>query len=149
MLQKIVFIFQIITVTIVLDNETAPLPIRLVGGSSILQGRIEILYYGVWGTICDTNFDLDSANVACRRLGFPGASRALRNVAAGSGQIWLNNVRCVGNETGLEHCLHYGFGDIASYCNHYDDVGVECLRKFLKQLITFILYMHINMYVCS
>ena len=110
-----------------------PLPIRLVG-NSILQGRIEILYYGVWGTICDRNFDLDNGNVACRRLGFPGAARVLRSVTGGSGQIWLDNVRCVGNETGLEHCLHNGFGDIIWYCDHSDDVGVECLRKFISYI---------------
>ena len=120
-------------IKIILDNQTAPLPIRLVG-NSILQGRIEILYYGVWGTICDTNFYLDSGNVACRRLGFPGAVRVLRYIAAGSGQIWLNNVQCVGNEPGLEDCFHYGFGNIARYCNHYDDVGVECLRKFMSYI---------------
>ena len=145
------FIIHIKTFTIISDNGTAPLPIRLIG-SSVLQGRIEILYYGIWGTICDTNFDLDSANVACRRLGFPGAARVLRYIAGGSGQIWLNNVRCVGNETGLERCLHYGFGDIAWYCDHNDDAGVECLRKFLllKQLIIhyeYVLHTYIHTYI--
>lgn len=94
-----------------------------------MQGRIEILYYGTWGTICDTNFDLDSANIVCRRFSFPGAARVLRSVDRGSGQIWLNNVNCFGNESGLEQCMHSGFGNIPSHCNHYDDVGVECLRK--------------------
>ena len=74
---------------------------------------------------------MDSANVACRRLAFPGAARVLRYIAPGSGQIWLNRVQCVGNETGLEQCSHDGFGNIAWYCDHIDDVGVECLRKFL------------------
>ena len=77
---------------------------------------------------------MDSANVACRRLGFPGATHVIRNVAPGSGQIWLNRVQCVGDETGLEQCSHDGFGNIAWYCNHYDDMGVECLRKFHKLL---------------
>ena len=130
---EIVFIFKIMPVAIILDNGTAPLPIRLVEGNSILQGRIEILYYRIWGTICRKNFNLNSANVACRSLGFPGASRVLRNVALGGGPIWLKNVQCVGNETGLEHCLHYGFGSFPSYCpTHLDDVVVECLCKFLR-----------------
>ena len=130
---------------ITVDNGKAPLEIRLVG-NSILRGRIEILYYGTWGTICDSYFDLDSANVACRRLGFPGAAQVIRSVAPGSGRIWLNNVQCVGNETGLEQCSHDGFGNIAWYCNHYDDVGVECLRKFLKFLIK-LCYMHVFVYI--
>ena len=105
---------------------------RLAAGNSILQGRIEILYYGVWGTVCDRNFDLDNANVACRRLGFPGASRVITSVAGGSGPIWLYNVQCIGNETGLEQCRHNGFGDVPVWrCDHSDDVGVECLRMFI------------------
>ena len=122
----------IMTSTIFLDNDTTSLPIRLVG-NSILQGRIEILYYGVWGTICNRNFDLDNGNVACRRLGFPGAARVFSSFAEGSSQIWLDNVRCVGNETGLEHCLHFGFGLTLSWnCNHNNVAGVECLRKFIS-----------------
>ena len=126
-----------------------------------MEGRIEILYYGIWGTVCDTNFDLDSANVACRRLGFPGAARVLRSVDGGSGQIWLNNVQCVGNETGLEYCPHEGFGNVPYYCNHYDDVGVECLRKFIPSIhngLHYVIhlcskyshnqYLHVCRYVC-
>ena len=118
---------------ITVDNGIAPLEIRL-AGNSILQGRVEILYYGIWGTICNfgTHFDLDSANVACRRLGFPGAARVLKYTAPGSGKIWLNRVQCVGDETSLEQCPHNGFGDVPFYCNHDYDLGVECLCKFLK-----------------
>lgn len=116
-------------VIIHVDNETDPLAIRLVG-NSILQGRLEILYYGSWGTICNIGFGFESGNVACRTLGFPGAVRVLTYAASGSGQVWLNLVKCVGNEPSLEECSHSGFGN--NDCSHYSDVGVECLCKFLK-----------------
>ena len=118
------FIIHIKTFTIISDNGTAPLPIRLIG-SSVLQGRIEILYYGIWGTICDTNFDLDSANVACRRLGFPGAARVLRYIAGGTNQIWLDDVQCNGDEISIEMCTHNGFG--VHNCRYRNDVGVVCI----------------------
>ena len=83
----------------------------------------------MWGTICERNFDINSANVACRSLGFIAAVRLVSTIRAGTGQIWLNNVRCLGNETSLEQCPHDGLGN--HNCYHYLDIGVECIGKGL------------------
>ena len=45
-------------------------PIKLVGGESIYDGRLEILYKGVWGTICRDSWSRVNSIVACRELGF-------------------------------------------------------------------------------
>ena len=45
--------------------------IRLRGGTSMTEGRVEICYDKTWGTICDTRWDYRDAQVACRQLGFP------------------------------------------------------------------------------
>ena len=65
--------------------------------------------------------------MVCRRLGFVAARRILTNVASGTGDIWLDDVQCVGNETSIELCHHNGFGN--HNCRHYDDAGVECIGK--------------------
>ena len=44
---------------------------------------------------------------------------------SGEGQIWLSDVLCLGNESGLADCPSSSFGG-ASACGHSSDVGIQC-----------------------
>ena len=44
--------------------------LRLVGGRTSREGRLEIKRNGVWGTVCDDYFSDVDASVACRHLGY-------------------------------------------------------------------------------
>ena len=126
-----------------LDNNTSPLQLRLTGDSIERQGILEILYYGVWGYVCSQGFTLNSANVACRRLGFPGAvsvvSRLMYiNSLSSTTPLWLSEIRCFGNETGLEQCPHLGFGNRDNVCEQYNDVGVLCIGMYVHIYVFFI-----------
>ncbi len=44
--------------------------IRLHDSSSILEGRVEICYGGIWGTVCSNSWSIADAAVVCRQLGF-------------------------------------------------------------------------------
>jgi len=44
--------------------------VRLTGGPSSSEGRLEVRYNNIWGTVCDDRFTNTAATVVCRSLGF-------------------------------------------------------------------------------
>ncbi|CAH3161057.1 unnamed protein product [Porites evermanni] len=103
--------------------------LRLVGGSGSWEGRVEVLYNNIWGTVCDDSWDLRDAHVVCRQLGFARALSALGSsrFGAGRGQIWLDDVACSGNESSLVYCRHRRWG--IHNCGHHEDASVICSRE--------------------
>ena len=112
----------------VTSNETAAEgSVRLVGGDTTLEGRVEIFLSGQWGTVCDYYWDLADATVVCRQLGYLRAVEAPRSAffGAGSGPSWYYRVYCTGTEHNLTECSKntYNFG---SACPHSRDAGAVC-----------------------
>ena len=104
-----------------------PPNLRLVGGSNEYEGRLEILWNGVWGTVCDDGFGNVDAAVACRQLGYSADNAiAFGNgyFGQGNGTIWLDDVQCEGHENYLFQCPAADFGD--HNCAHFEDVGIRC-----------------------
>ncbi|XP_055464824.1 deleted in malignant brain tumors 1 protein [Psammomys obesus] len=105
---------------------SSDLPLRLVGGRSRCEGRLEVRHQGVWGTVCDDRWNIKSARVVCRllgcgpALGAPGRS----HFGPGTGPILMNEVRCSGREDSLESCAHAGW--TRHNCHHREDASVVC-----------------------
>ena len=58
-------------ISVIKDNSTGlSFIVRLVGGPSSHEGRLEVRYNNVWGTVCDDGFTDTEAAVACRSLNF-------------------------------------------------------------------------------
>ncbi|XP_011183617.1 uncharacterized protein LOC105212916 isoform X6 [Zeugodacus cucurbitae] len=103
----------------------SPIKYRLQGGPSPNEGRLEVRYRGEWGTVCDDDFGLKEAQVMCNSMGFYGTTTIVKNkYGPGSGPIWLDQVSCYGNETTLDQCNHFTWGE--HNCNHTEDVGLKC-----------------------
>ena len=100
--------------------------VRLVGGNRRREGRVEIKHGRDWGTICADEWDASNAAIVCNSLGYTGTHKpsAFMQFGPGSGPIWLDNVRCAGDESSIERCVHRGWG--AHNCGHNQDAGVIC-----------------------
>jgi len=56
----------------------------------------------------------------CRRTGAYSGN----TYGSGTGQIWLDDLECTGNEMSLINCTHRGWG--VSNCDHSEDVSIVC-----------------------
>ena len=90
---------------------------------------MEILFKGVWSTVCGYNWDIDDATVVCNQLGYSSATAASSNATygKGSGKIRIQNVNCHGNELDLLRC-NFSERLSNSKCRHSEDAGVTCSK---------------------
>ena len=51
---------------------------RLVGGASDVEGRVEVCLGGGWGTVCEDHWTTEDATVVCRQLGLPAMSKSTK-----------------------------------------------------------------------
>ena len=93
---------------------------------------MEVYFSGEWGTVCDDGWDLNDTQVVCRQLGFGSAIDVARNAhyGLGSGQIWLDEMSCVGTELTIADCSPIIWGN--HDCSHAEDAGVQCSKGIMN-----------------
>uniref|UniRef100_A0A8C5PQC0 SRCR domain-containing protein n=1 Tax=Leptobrachium leishanense TaxID=445787 RepID=A0A8C5PQC0_9ANUR len=86
--------------------------LRLAAGLGRCSGRVEVYHQGKWGTVCDDHWDQREAEVVCKQLGCGHAISAttMAHHGRGSGKIWLDDLKCAGNESVLWECNSTAWG---------------------------------------
>ncbi|XP_071886436.1 antigen WC1.1-like [Anas platyrhynchos] len=112
---------------VICSGLTHPMPLRLVGGGSRCDGRVEVFQHGTWGRVLDEQWDMQEASVVCRQLQCGEAEAAYTPVRAerGRGPVGLRGVRCAGHEADLSLC-NTSLPQSMSAAEIMEDVGVVC-----------------------
>ena len=125
------------------------LVVTLIDGNNPRNGRVEIRHTDgrYLGTVCDKNFDDNDATIICNMLGYVGGGSAILRTrhsdmpyGSGVGPIFMEKLKCSGDEETLFDCQHRGSLTVKDYyskCHHDHDAGVFCYDRNLDQ--TFIL----------
>uniref|UniRef100_A0A667Z7V9 SRCR domain-containing protein n=1 Tax=Myripristis murdjan TaxID=586833 RepID=A0A667Z7V9_9TELE len=99
--------------------------VRLVNGSSLCSGRVEVKSNQLWSSVCEHDFDHQDAQVVCRELGC-GAPSVLQGALYGEGEalVWSKEFQCEGTESALLHCR--SSGSARNSCSPGKAVGLTC-----------------------
>ncbi|XP_059360804.1 deleted in malignant brain tumors 1 protein [Carassius carassius] len=100
--------------------------VRLVNTNNMCQGTVQVYHDGRWGTVCHNSWDIADGLVLCRELGCGGNVEPLASAyfGASDGPIWMDSLRCKGDESNLRKCQFGGWGN--HHCIHAYDAGIIC-----------------------
>ena len=127
--------------------------VRLMNGTSHLEGRVEVCFGNLWGTICHNSWDNRDAGVICKQLFNSSFGKLLKLVYLrifinyqfffaphiggyaingsrfGSGDIPIvfSNTNCNGTEDSLTKCPAISF--TTTGCNETTVAGIVCYGK--------------------
>ena len=96
-------------------------------------GQVRIEKHGITGSVCDSNWSVNDALVACRAYGFtagiPLCCGAFKWLSYPD-PVWIRDPECTGNETSLLECPSaetWGQNNGYEHCRHTEsDVSVFC-----------------------
>lgn len=99
------------------------------------QGYLEVYHNNTWGYVGDTHWDKNTEKVVCKstHCGEPVENSVIDTVKPSEHRpIWLNELKCKGDESALWECKHPGWKS-----SHYSKLTVKklkCSSKFFRFL---------------
>jgi len=85
-------------------------------------GRVQIMFNGEWGRVCNSSWGNKEAGVFCRHQGYiDGIKKTFEKRS--KGHVWMNYIECDGTEKSILECLNTW----TPGSDNCDDAGVTCL----------------------
>ncbi|XP_015594324.1 protein bark beetle isoform X2 [Cephus cinctus] len=113
-------------------DEADSVPVRLLGGKTNLEGRLQVRIGEKWGTVCNYGWTIRDAALVCHQLGLTLESdnwfmeRSQIPSAGTNEDIILSNVQCTDDDIDVSKCKAESQGEFENSCTHDNDVGVRC-----------------------
>ncbi|XP_046609560.1 protein bark beetle isoform X2 [Neodiprion virginianus] len=113
------------------DGETNA-PVRLLGGRTNLEGRLQVRIGERWGTVCNYGWTIRDAALVCHQLGLsldPDNWFMERSEIPSAGtneEIVLSNVQCTEDDVDITKCRSESVNEFENSCTHENDVGIVC-----------------------
>ena len=122
--------------------------VRLVNSNTSQEGRLQVCFNRVWGTVCNDRFDSDDARVVCSQLStqFEGPSTQTSagvftvspfaggevltgadSYGPGSGPVFIETLTCEGDEGSILECRDVNLR--RQSCAHDRDVSIRCIGQ--------------------
>ena len=101
---------------------------------------MEVNRFGLWGAICDVDFDDEDAQVVCNQLNFK-SGYALSTFATGGFPTIQGYVNCMGNEASIADCDRARFAEDHGCYDRDTVAGVMCYNDGMFCLMTFCPYL--------
>ncbi|KAM9385882.1 scavenger receptor cysteine-rich type 1 protein M130-like [Pholidichthys leucotaenia] len=108
--------------------------VRLLNGTSLCSGRLEVKSSQGWSSVCESDFDQQDAEVVCRELGC-GAPSVLHGELYGDVEAltWTKEFQCGGNEAALQDCK--SSDSPRSSCSPGKAIGLTCSEPESLRLV--------------
>ena len=106
--------------------------VRLRSGPYPSSGTLEIYINNTWGNVCNTKFNQQAADSACRQMGYTNAKAYGSTKNMSSSTVWLDGIECSGSESC--ECLNICFKtpSIPTGCPSKDYISIECTFDVMK-----------------
>jgi hypothetical protein len=105
--------------------------VRLQGGNTSNEGRVEVYCNGLWGTLCDDGIGENEAKKICTQLGYSSYVNYnhLPNLHGSVYQpIWFDDIVCYKGSSCISDCHRCPDFEFHN-CHHTEDVTIECSNE--------------------